>query len=220
MYGKLEITGTIEVLTGLHIGGSNVFAAIGAVDSPVIKDSLTGSPMIPGSSLKGKMRTLLARKYNEIVSGKPDDDAPEIKRLFGSSKNPIQVGKVLFSDTIMNNWDELKNKGLDSKTEVKFENNINRLTGKATPRQIERVPRGVEFPLSLIYEITAKDTEDEILKDMELLSDGLKLLTYDYLGGSGSRGYGRIKFSNVTINNVIGDANSELVSKCQEILSR
>lgn len=220
MYGKLEITGTIEVLTGLHIGGSDAFAAIGAIDSPVIKDSLTGSPMIPGSSLKGKMRTLLARKYNEIVSGKPDDDAPEIKRLFGSSKNPIQVGKVLFSDTIMNNWDELKNKGLDSKTEVKFENAISRTTGVANPRQIERVPRGVEFPLSLIYEITAKDTEDEILKDMELLSDGLKLLTYDYLGGSGSRGYGRIKFSNVTINNVIGDANSELVSKCQEILSR
>ena len=64
MYGKIQITGTIEIMTGIHIGGSSAFAAIGAVDSPVVKDARTNLPIIPGSSLKGKMRTLLAKQYN------------------------------------------------------------------------------------------------------------------------------------------------------------
>lgn len=54
MYTKLEITGRLEVLTGMHIGGSSAFAAIGAVDSPVIRDTLSDRPMVPGSSLKGE----------------------------------------------------------------------------------------------------------------------------------------------------------------------
>lgn len=49
------------VVTGLHIGASSAFSAIGAVDSPVISDIRTNMPMIPGSSLKGKMRSLLAK---------------------------------------------------------------------------------------------------------------------------------------------------------------
>ena len=64
MFAKVEITGTLEVLTGMHIGGSSAFAAIGAVDSPIVRDTLSDMPMIPGSSLKGKLRTLLAQKYN------------------------------------------------------------------------------------------------------------------------------------------------------------
>lgn len=75
MYAKIQITGVIEVKTGMHIGGSSAFAAIGAVDSPVIKDVRSNQPMIPGSSLKGKMRTLLAKEYNMELAKKPDDDA-------------------------------------------------------------------------------------------------------------------------------------------------
>ena len=67
MFAKVEITGTLEVLTGMHIGGSSAFAAIGAVDSPIVRDTLSDMPMIPGSSLKGKLRTLLAQKYNESI---------------------------------------------------------------------------------------------------------------------------------------------------------
>ena len=77
MFAKIEISGIVEVVTGLHIGGSSAFSAIGAVDSPVIKDTRTGLPMIPGSSLKGKMRTLLAKKYNDTVVA-PDDDAVDL----------------------------------------------------------------------------------------------------------------------------------------------
>jgi CRISPR-associated protein Csm3 len=60
-YSKLLIKGEIEVVTGLHIGGSSSYSAIGAVDSPVVRDSVTGNPIIPGSSLKGKMRALLQK---------------------------------------------------------------------------------------------------------------------------------------------------------------
>ena len=74
MYGKIQITGTMEIVTGTHIGGSSAFAAIGAVDSPIIRDVSTNLPMIPGSSLKGKMRTLLARQYTVGMPGKHDDD--------------------------------------------------------------------------------------------------------------------------------------------------
>ena len=37
MYGKIRISGNILVKTGMHIGGSGAFAAIGAVDSPIIR---------------------------------------------------------------------------------------------------------------------------------------------------------------------------------------
>ena len=67
-YAKVKITAQIRLETGLHIGTSNAFAAIGATDSPVIKDPITNLPIIPGSSIKGKMRTLLARVYNDKYS--------------------------------------------------------------------------------------------------------------------------------------------------------
>ena len=86
MYSKIEITGKIEVVTGMHIGGSEAFAAIGAIDSPIIKDTLTNKPIIPGSSLKGKLRTLLAREYNDKIPEHENDDE-KILRLFGSAKN-------------------------------------------------------------------------------------------------------------------------------------
>ena len=86
MFAKVQITGTIEVVTGMHIGGSSAFSAIGAVDSPVIKDVKSGHPMIPGSSLKGKMRSLLAKRYNTTLAPTPDDDAECLTNLFGCSK--------------------------------------------------------------------------------------------------------------------------------------
>lgn len=216
MYTKIQITGTIEVLTGMHIGGSSAFAAIGAVDSPVIKDVITDYPMIPGSSLKGKMRTLLAKAYNESVANKPDQDCERIKRVFGSAeKDNIRRSRIQISDMILSNADELRNKGLNSKTEVKFENTINRATAVANPRQIERVVRGAKFPLHLIYEVTK---EDEIVEDFKILKDGLQLLEYDYLGGNGSRGYGRVKISNLQLEVVVGDVDDTIMEKCQKIM--
>ena len=61
MYAKIQITGTIEAVTGMHIGGSSAFSAIGAVDSQIIKDIKTNNPKIPGSNLNRQMRTFFAK---------------------------------------------------------------------------------------------------------------------------------------------------------------
>ena len=218
MYSKIQILGKIILETGMHIGGSAAFAAIGAIDSPVVKDIKTNLPMIPGSSIKGKMRTLLAKEYNETLIEKPDDDDERITRLFGSAKKGnIIRSRLIFSDMILKNQEELKRYGLQSMTEVKFENTINRATAVANPRQIERAVRGSEFELDVIYEF---ENEKDFIEDMETLSEGLKLLQYDYLGGNGSRGYGKIKFSDIYAEVVVGEVDDELMNSCNEILSK
>lgn len=217
MYGKIEISGQIELLTGMHIGGSSAFAAIGAVDSPVIRDVRSGLPIIPGSSLKGKIRTLLAKSHNENFAVSPDDDNPRVTRLFGSAKKgQVQTSRVLFPDMLLTNVDELRQQGVTSLTEVKFENGINRATAVANPRQIERAIRGSLFDMSLIYEVS---DEDEAYEDIELLAEGMKLLEYDYLGGSGSRGYGKVKFNDVKAEAVVGDLD-DIADRCTEIIQK
>ena len=215
MYAKIQITGDLEVKTGMHIGGNSAFAAIGAVDSSVIKDVRTNLPMIPGSSLKGKMRSLLAKEFNERVVS-PDDDDIRLTRLFGSAKKgSVKPSRIQISDMIMVNDQELREKGLQSMTEVKFENSINRATAVANPRQIERVVRGSIFELDIIYEV---ENIEEVLEDMETIGEGMKLLQYDYLGGSGSRGYGKVGFSRLYADVVIGTIEESVMEKCNEIL--
>lgn len=218
MLTKIQITGNILVETGMHIGGSTAFAAIGAVDSPVIKDSRTNLPIIPGSSLKGKMRSLLAKEMNSTVVA-PDDDCPELARLFGTAKKgSVTPSRLLFSDMSLANEEELRKSGLQSLTEVKFENTINRATAVANPRQIERVVRGSMFKMDIIYNVDSKH-EDEIIPDMKTLAEGLKLLQYDYLGGNGSRGYGKIAFQDIKAQVVTGAIDDQIIAQCNEILA-
>lgn len=213
MFAKVQITGVIEVVTGMHIGGSSAFSAIGAIDSPVITDPISKKPIIPGSSLKGKMRTLLAKKYNQVL-GTPDNDDDQILRVFGTAKKEnVHAGRLIFSDMVLSNADELREKGATSLTEVKFENTINRLTAVANPRQIERVIKGAEFDLDLVYEISGDTDENDFIDDMNMLAEGMKLLEYDYLGGGGTRGNGKIKFKNVCCECVIGDVSDSAIEE-------
>lgn len=214
MFSKIEITGIIQAETGIHIGGNSQFAAIGAVNSPVIRDVYTDYPMIPGSSLKGKMRTLLAKQYNKGLE-KPENDDDRILRLFGSAeKGKIQFSRLIFSDMIMVNAEKLQKQGI-STTEIKFENTINRLTAEAMPRQIERAVRGSEYELHLIYNL---EKEEEFEEDMKLLRHAMTLLTYDYIGGHGSRGYGKISFKDLDLNCVIGKVDKDLLETCRIIV--
>lgn len=215
MLSKIKISGTIELESGLHIGGSDAFAAIGAIDSPVIKDPLTNLPVIPGSSLKGKMRSLLAKAYNETIAKTPNDDE-RITRLFGASDGGGENGdqpvpaRLIFRDSFLSNAKELLDNGAEGYTEAKFENTIDRTTAIANPRQIERAIRGSEFSFELIYDLT---NEQEIDEDMQTLLDGFKLLELDYLGGSGSRGYGKIKFHDLHAETVFGDYNAGTINE-------
>ena len=222
MYSKIRITGVLETKTGMHIGGSSAFSAIGAVDSPVIKDVRNGKPMVPGSSLKGKIRTLLAKKYNEAVVN-PDNDAECIRRVFGSAKkdkdNKVHASKIIVSDMFLMNADEIRNRGIESFTEVKFENSINRATAVANPRQIERAIKGLQFGIDMIYEVD-NGKEDEVIDDIKLLAEGMKMLEYDYLGGSGSRGYGKVQFFDMTAKVVIGALDDSVVAEVNEVLAQ
>lgn len=204
-FAKIKFSAQIRLETGLHIGASNAFAAIGAIDSPVIKDPITNLPIIPGSSLKGKMRTLLAKVYNEKVAEKPSDDSDILSRLFGNSNDErFKMGRLIFRDAFLSNADELDSLGARSYTEVKFENTIDRITAEANPRQIERAIRNSTFDFELIYEITDKN-ENQVEEDFKVIRDGLKLLELDYLGGSGSRGYGKVAFENLKATTVFGN---------------
>ena len=207
MLVKIKIKSEMEVLTGLHIGGNSAFAAIGAVDSVVIKDSVTMQPIIPGSSLKGKIRYLLSKKYNTkpIINVKDHNDDEEcILKLFGSSNsrnNKVILSRLLFNDIYPTNEKDLIEKGAESLIEVKYENSIDRLKATAMPRQIERVIRGTKFDFNVVYSVggVENNIENEIKEDLGLLYDGIKLLEDDYLGGNGTRGYGRVKFNNFEI---------------------
>ena len=196
MYGKILIRCDLIVCTGMHIGGSSAFSAIGAVDSPVVRDPYTGLPIVPGSSLKGKLRTLLARSLCQDIENMPDlsaDDA-RILRLFGSAE-PVRRSRLQFADAFLTNAEALSNKGVRV-TEIKTENTISRANSVANPRQIERVIAGAVFGVSIVYDVTDPAQVEE---DLALLAKGMKLLQWDYLGGHGSRGSGRVSLKNFAL---------------------
>lgn len=206
MYTKILIQFDLEVVTGMHIGGSSAFSAIGAVDSPVIRDALTGRPIVPGSSLKGKLRTLLARSFAGDIQRMPEfkDDHPAVLRMFGSTS---ARSRLQFADAFVRNAETMKAVGL---TEVKSENVIKRLTSEAMPRQIERVNPGTIFAETIVYDVC---DQEEMLEDLTLLAKAMKLLQMDYLGGHGSRGSGRVSLKNFRIQDFDGKTDCAQLQK-------
>lgn len=194
---KLEFK--IELLTGLHIGGSSDTFDIGGADSTVIKNPLTNEPYIPGSSIKGKLRSLLTQKYPCVSDDNKQIDISDlrIKSIFEPTyleTSIINVSRAIFRDSYLTEDSRQKLQdilGLGSFTEIKAENKINIIKGTAeTPRFIERVPAGATFNGEIILQ--AYDGDDvEFLKSK--IIEALHMLELNYLGGSGTRGYGRVK---------------------------
>jgi CRISPR-associated protein Csm3 len=202
---KIKITTTIELLTGLHIGGNSENVEIGGIDSPVIKVATKkNQPYIPGSSLRGKMRCLLEQiKGTSEIGGNP-----EVNNLFGCSekkenkekkepKRESQPSKLIVRDAYLCKDSIIMLETCDNLdmpyTESKWENVIDRVKGTAEhPRQIERIPAGVKFSAEFI--INVWDEEEDGEKLTALLEQGIRVIENDYLGGSGSRGYGQVKF--------------------------
>ena len=209
------ITGKIELLSGLHIGSGNTEIHIGGTDNPVIKNPINQQPYIPGSSIKGKMRSLLEWHSGLVgdTNGKPvtfkdidklaaekQEQAKQIIKLFGGAPDNNIKGELLdeIGPTRLAFWDCALNPGwveyMEEKslmlTETKMENTIDRIKGTAdNPRNTERVPASAVFEFNLTLRV--HDDEDDVL---DTLIIGLKLLELTGLGGSGSRGYGKIKF--------------------------
>jgi len=209
--GNVIFKGKLECLTGLHIGDSKEKFEIGGVDSPVIRDPNTQYPYIPGSSLKGKLRSLLAFALGKAdqdppSKGKFDPDCP-LQRIFGvpaeinTNRKDIEgIGpsRLIVRDAYPDEATITMWKNLDSEllfTEYKPENTIDRITSAANPRFMERVVKGSIFNVEFIFGIyriggITKQDEEFIINFLE----SLKLLEHSTLGGSGSRGYGQVAF--------------------------
>lgn len=240
LYGKYIIQGEIKVITGLHVGGPTTGLNIGGVDNIVIKDA-EGRPYIPGSSLKGKMRSLLEKA--EGLAGddqrvwvvRPDEKGEggvsihmcntvecKICNIFGRTpgehpsvengkvgKKPIIIesrnvtpSRLIVRDIVLDpkSLEKVKEKLDFEYTEVKWENVIDRVTSQANPRQMERVPPDAVFgtddePFEMIYNVF----NDVDKKNLKYVFKAMNLLEQDYLGGSGTRGYGKIQFQNLRV---------------------
>lgn len=188
---KIKLT----VVTGLHIGMGNDAVQIGGVDSEVIKDPINKLPYIPGSSIKGKIRCLLETEGSPTGSGYGEKDL-NINNIFGNketkseSKSPT---RLLFRDLKLSEVSLKLYKDGEINNESKTEISIDRKTGtasKAGPRTIERVPPTVEFEGEVLVRY---NDENDLNLSVKILEEGIKLLNNDYLGGSGSRGYGAVK---------------------------
>lgn len=205
------ISGTIHCETGLRIGGSAENIEIGGLENTIIRHPITEEPYIPGSSLKGKIRSLLeyrdGRRDSQGREKQAHDGEPcqcgtcMICRVFGPHKNlkhSLGPTRALFRDAALTDasrrWlqEAQESKGILF-SEVKTENMIKRTVGAAEhPRTQERVPAGAEFAFEISVRIFKNDDESKVL---QLLKDGLALLEKDYLGASGSRGYGKVKIT-------------------------
>jgi len=200
---KILIKGEIETLSGLLIGGSNTAMAIGGPDKMVIRNPISNEPYIPGSTLKGKMRSLMEISHGFIkdvrmgnVKYGPSDDPNHITTvLFGSASTDEnqRPSRIIFRDGKLINGEDFRDKTDLPFTESKTEVVIDRITSAAMPRTFERVPAGAKFELDIVLNIFEGDnkTESELLN---LTLRGLQMLQDDYIGGSGSRGSGRVKF--------------------------
>ncbi|WP_296875490.1 type III-A CRISPR-associated RAMP protein Csm3 [Thomasclavelia sp.] len=192
----------LELLSGLYIGGNDNGFDIGGADTDVIRNPLTKEPYIPGSSLKGKLKVLL--KYNlkdtNIDTNKKDIvfKNSSITNIFETledeSNNDVKISRAIFRDlTLTKDSKETLERilGVNCYTEIKAENKVNAISGKSdSPRFIERVPAGAEFEGEIVLNIF--DGDDKKLM-MDTIKKAIRLLEMNYLGGNGSRGYGRVK---------------------------
>ncbi len=199
---KIIIIGKVIAETGLMIGSSNSALEIGGTDKQIIRNPVDKKPYIPGSSLKGKMRSLLEISRGTIHNDEREKGTPtqnpehEAARLFGhinkNKEKKQQPSRLIVRDGMITeeSLKKLNNTEL-LYTEVKAENTINRITAEANPRFFERVPRSAEFDLNMTLNVFEAENERTSL---DLVYECLRLIQDDYLGGGGSRGNGQVKF--------------------------
>lgn len=240
LVGRIFLEFDIKTLSGLHIGGSDEGISIGGVDKTVIRNSLTGQPYVPGSSLRGKIRSLTekytgAEQNNRIgqvtihtCSDRNKYQTCNVCQIFGvpGEKDFSTPTRLIVRDVNMRekSVEEFRKLRTDLPfTEVKTEVAIDRVTSAASPRQMERVPAGAVFgPAEMVYSLYDGDDCDsrqDLARFKEVIT-GLQLLEDDYLGGLGSRGSGKVQLEQIKVyvRSTKADAyiNRQLVSNKEE----
>ena len=224
LLGRVLISGNIKAVTGLRVGAGSSGLSIGGLENPVVRNPLDQQPYIPGSSIKGKMRSLTERfmgfnpndpDRTQRIGGNvrihvcrkaEDYESCDVCHIFGlpgefphSSPTRLTVRDVFLDPT------SLEGARTDFlSTEVKWEASIDRVTSAALPRQMERVPAGAIFKdFEMVYSLysldeTKKDVEQE-LNRLKALFQSMQLLEDDYLGGMGTRGSGKVRFEKLNV---------------------
>ncbi len=214
--GILEIKGSILCRTGLHIGGNPEGYQGVRIDSPVVRDPMTGFPYIPGSSLKGKLRILVEWAYGQFGEERGSNqpcacNECHVCRVFGvgakarSSRGEIRgPTRLVVHDAFPEGFQGFGARPTSGSaaarleqlpssipfTEWKKENSLDRITSAASPRDVERIPAGSIFEMGMTYSIFEPADVDAL----GVLFMGMELVEKNYLGGSGSRGYGQVSF--------------------------
>lgn len=241
MLGRLIINADLVVKTGLHIGSGSASVEIGGIDNSVIKNH-KGEPYIPGSSIKGKLRSLTELAHGKISKNGKGENLPcncgkcFVCKIYGVSsnvidekeKNNIEIlpTRIIVRDAFLKASiaEAMRKKEGEFKalelgyTESKWENSIDRLKSSANPRLFERVPEGSIFDLEIVYTIY---NENDI-ENLKFLKEGFQFLEDDYLGGNGTRGYGKVKLENIqffikTINNYTSKSFGEVKDSINEV---
>lgn len=219
LLGRVFVNGKIRLLSGLHIGAGGAGIALGGSESPVVRQPVGEDPYIPGSSLKGRLRFLLDWAFERVgkaAPGEAADPADPVLRIFGAPNGdgawaggPTRL--IVRDATLDPDWRQRAIARGWPLTEEKGELAIDRLAGKAhdraPPRHTERVSAGAIFDAEFVFRVF--DTGDGGARDAQCLNwllAGLSLLEQDALGGSGSRGYGRIRFEDLVFRGLDGDA--------------
>ena len=205
---SIPVEGVITCISGLRIGGTKETVGIGETDNPIIRHPITRLPYIPGSSLKGKMRSLLEINFEQCKettqrTGKPCSCGKcPICKMFGHISQQVaqEPGRLIFRDAkLTEEWEnELKNALPGTYVETKTEIAMNRNSGTAERgalRQQERVPEGAEFDFELVIRLFDQDTPEKQKEYFKLLAEGFEMLENDYLGGCGTRGYGKVQIT-------------------------
>lgn len=219
-----KLPGSIIVKTGLHIGAGRDTIEIGGMDNPIMVNPVNGEPYIPGSSIKGKMRSLLEVAEGKITDGdvhQCDHSDCTICRVFGSlKKTDYGPTRVVVRDAQLDRAKTRDNlnleEGFGPRTiiEEKYENSIDRIQGAAkNPRPIERVVPGTAFKLEILYKVYDVDGDGGRFDNeaFSLIEEGLRLIELDYLGGSGSRGSGQVRFELNKVEEIEPNALQEKV---------
>ena len=208
----VSISGNLRCKTGLRIGGSKEDLEIGGMDNPIIRDPVDKLPYLPGSSLKGKIRSLLEYKYGRGQEGhpcrcaRPLDECP-VCTIFGPHMSPshgLGPSRIIVRDAQISEGSRKRLEKLQTEeglqyAEVKTENIIDRRTNTARHgglRTQERVPKDTEFDLNISLRIFEGDDEKKMV---EYIREAMDMLEQDYLGGSGTRGYGWVEIKDLKI---------------------
>ncbi len=215
LYGRVIINGNIQAVTGLHIGKGKEGVTIGGVDNPVMRDTLSNEPYIPGSSLKGKMRSLAEKREPTAVQNtnigkdvtihtckkRAEYEECPVCRIYGvpGQQESSAPTRLVVRDVRLTENSKKKLRAADTDlpfTEVKYEAAIDRVTAAANPRPLERVPADTVFgPFEMVFSIYEEGDRGLLRKVFE----AMRLLEDDYLGGSGSRGSGRVRFKDLKV---------------------